>query len=463
MFENLTNQTKGLLDNLSKFSTASGELTTYVDLSTPAKRLLTFNSPILDSLPRTSVFGASVSWDTLVKMIALGDGTGTEGAKGGSTKFKYEPSMVTIKKQSLSGDISDKVELLDAAKRDTIKASNYIYTLAKLKELVEMMIIGGTTTNLDTPAKPTAVVDADGGEIEAATYKVTVCALTSQGIYDIPCDIQDEDLELRPNGYTDLSPVSDDVVVAANGAALVLSVEPVDNAFAYAFFVGVGAAMKLQVVSSASTVTITKIVATGQASSTITENKSGNENAFDGLTTQGIKGGAYHKKMAYTKLTKSNAGGVVELDEMLEHFSRRLKLSPDIIYCGSQAHIDISTACLQSNNGLQQQVVVPADGKVSANTLVEIYRNKSRGLKALPIVTHPLFPPNLIVVLTTTIPYQNTRISNMMDMAVLEEFRAKDYAETDDFVEYSVKCWSAFRHFMPKSMGIISNLQAGVQ
>lgn len=259
--EKLTEETKKIVsDELKKTLQTSSNFTTYVSLETPAKTLLSFETPVLDSIPRVPVKGKSVSWDVLTSITSrISDGSASEGAKGSAVTFKYEPASATIKKQSLSGSITDFNMDLGRNFNDDIKAKNYVFTLSKLKELIEMMVIGGTIEKLDTPSQPIATPSTEDGIVPIVSgYSVKVAALTSTGIYDLIQNEEDEDLILNSHGYTVLS-ANNTFSTTTNTSSVLLQTDSVKNAFGYAWFVGAAGSEKLQAITSGTVYNMTRL------------------------------------------------------------------------------------------------------------------------------------------------------------------------------------------------------------
>jgi hypothetical protein len=459
--DELTVQSLELLQALASQTINTAQFTVFQSFDKIVKNFLTFNSPIFDSLVRTPVSDKIANWDRLVKIIADTDCTRGEGEEADQITYDYEPCSARIKGQGLGGQFTDEMQNLDGKNNSGILANQSVSTLATLKEGVELQILGGTSTNIDNPDNPVLSTEVDNniGHIPAATYTVKVCALTMQALYKRVLDRQVNGLNLiSKGGYTALS--SSTIVVPDANSVIEVSIPSVDNAFAYAVFVGNNSTQTLQIITSGNKTTLTKLVTGGQAASTITENKSGSVKAFDGITTQCLAGGGHFSSMDMEKFTSNGEEGIQEIDDLLEEFNRLYDMSPTKFYVGSEVHRSFTKAYLANGNHV---ITTPSDGKVTVNQQVEVYRNPHRNLAPIVIETHPLLPPNVLIAITEQIPYQNTKLVNIMDVAVLKEYHGENFAKTPDHVtRFDITGESAFRHFMPKSLAVITNIGKGI-
>lgn len=465
--EQMTAQTQALLQALADGSMNTSQFPIFQNFDKVVKNFLTFNSPIFDMLPRIGVSDMTTHWQVLDTIECDTDGTFEEGGTTEAVNYSYSSDSSSLKHQGVKGVYTDTMRDLDAKNGGRNLADLFRNNLAVLKELTEIQILGGAASDLPNPAnanvKLTAIAHEDG-LLGADTYYVYVCALTLSGMYKKTVDVQMPNLKLKANGHTTTAMGTITTDIASD---IKIEIPMIENAFGYAIFAGTSQSnASLQVISSRNKFILSKLVSGGQLANTITTNTtcpltSKNESRqFMGLAQFAADKGDIYMSLDGDSFTSNGKEGVQEIDDMLDELYNKYTLSPSVFYVGSDVQQAFTDAYTKNGGHL---VSVPVDGRITANQQVEVYRNQRANLAPIRIVVHPLLPASAFIAVTEQLPYEQNRVPNVMDFAVLTEYHAEQFARVSHETTYDVSGITTLRHYMPKSIAVIMNIGKGIK
>jgi hypothetical protein len=509
----LTNQTLDLIkqaqlrgnDQIQKSITTANNLAAY-DLQAPAKNLYPVQTPIRNTLPRTTGIGTATNWRVIRNILGSGlDGMGwvPEGQRSG--RMSYQTQTLSASFKTLGEEDQASYESINAGRGfEDIRARMTMRLLQKLMLKEESAIIGGNNSvPLGTANTPVPSVGASGGTVAAATYYVAVVALTYEGYRNssvsstgVPTTATitgaDGSTYTLSGGGSAISAISAGQAVTL-GQTLRAYASPTNGAIAYAWYVGTTSAygsLYLQAITTINSVEITApIVTTSRqlASATgLSTDNSMNNLAFDGLLYQAFNpnaptytppttsnaGGGYIKTLATgtagtgTPLTSSGRGSVEEIDDMLVTMWNNNQLSPTVIYCNAQEVRNISNKVLTGASGapmVRYNVGENASSmQLAASPFVDTYFNPITK-QPLRIEVHPNVPPGTILAWADDLPaqYQSSEVPNVAEIRARQDYYQIDWPVTSRQQAVGVYCEEVLVCYAPFAIGVINNIANG--
>ena len=186
--------------------------------------------------------------------------------------------------------------------------------------------------------------------------------------------------------------------------------------------------------------------------------------SFDGLIPQiEVAGsGAYFKDLANATLTPDNAGGIVELDAMIQSIWDSARIGPSLILVNSQQARDMlaKIAANGSTTTLRLNAMVDASGIIRGGLVLGSYLNKYTQ-QDTPIMTHPYMPPGTILAIAERIPYQNNNVPNPFEVETLREYTQYDWALVQRKYEFGVYGTECLKVYFPAGCGVITGIKPG--
>ena len=263
-------------------------------------------------------------------------------------------------------------------------------------------------------------------------------------------------------------------------ADLFCTVTAIQGAVAYAWYVGLAGAEKLEAVTTINSAAFAAPLAgTGQAATAITADNSMNASyAYDGLLTTALKPGsnAYVRTMATgipgtgTPLTASGRGSVTEIDVMFEAMWDLYQVSPTVLYVNSQELKNITDKVLSSGSGPLLRFDVPADGssggyQLTAAGVVQFYYNPfaiNGGLR-IPIRIHPRVAPGTIIGWAENLPvqYQSNEVPNIAEIKTRQDYYQINWPIVTRQRQIGVYAEEVLAVYAPFAMGVITNIGNG--
>lgn len=495
---NITNDTLELIkqaqnyssEQITKSITTANNLAAY-DLQAPAKNLYPVQTPIRNTLPRTTGIGTATNWRTVNSIIGSGyDGMGwvPEGQRSG--RMSYITNSLSASFKTLGEEDQASYEAINAGRGfEDIRARMTMRLLQKLMLKEESAIIGGNTSvSLSTPAAPTLSASGSGATLPAATYYAYCIALTYEGYRNSSSAAiatsqtvtgADGQTYVLKGGSSALSTVSSSQAVTL-GQTLYMSTPVVNGAIAYGWFVGTAntaGACKLQAITTINSYAQSApLVTTSQADNAtgLSSDNSLNSLAFNGLLYQGFTSGsgAYLKSLATgtagtgSTLTSSGRGSVEEIDDMLINMWNNNQLSPTVIYCNAQEIRNISKKVLigaSSAPMVRYNVGENASSmQLAASPFVDTYFNPITK-QPLRIEVHPNVPPGTILAWADDLPaqYQSSEVPNVAEIRARQDYYQIDWPVTSRQQAVGVYCEEVLVVYAPFAIGIINNIANG--
>jgi hypothetical protein len=262
------------------------------------------------------------------------------------------------------------------------------------------------------------------------------------------------------------------------GATNVISayVPATTGAVAYAWFVDDGAsgAIKLQAITTINSVRLTSLSTAYQTMTTQWDaDHATNAYAYDGILYQAFASGsnAYIKKLATgtpgtgTPLTSDGAGGIVEIDAMLESLWVNYKLGPTVMWVNAQESRNLTKKILGAGGIYHFVTQNPSGelGNLTGSGRVRTYINKFglAGQVEIPIEIHPYLPPGTLVAYTERLPYPLPNVANVAEMRLQRDYYQMEWPMRERKYESGVYFNGVLAHYFPPSIGIITNIGNG--
>jgi hypothetical protein len=299
-------------------------------------------------------------------------------------------------------------------------------------------------------------------------------------------------------GSSNISAISaEETGVIANTTALGASVSPINGAVAYAWYIGtssVAGSGKLQQITTVpSMVQSAPLLTNTQLASAITQDLSVNDGttggltnpvtAYDGFITQTLNAagaftagtGLYLNTNAYAinllgaTLTASGAGGIVEIDNMLQYMWNTFRVSVTMILVNAQELRNITKKVLSTASApLVRYDVNAEDGEhydLTASGTVSNYFNPylPGGGRRIPIMVHPTLPPGTIFAYSETLPayFKTNSTPTVAEMLCRRDYYSRDWADVTREYQFGVYCETVLAVYAPFCLGLITGIANG--
>ncbi len=493
-----TAQNTPLPDEIAKAFTQPSTPTTGLnayDLESPAKKLYPVITPLRNAIPRVGGGkGTAVNWRTItgINVNALEVGV-SEGNRGGGIVTSFGNVSVAYAGIGLEDYVTFEADYA-AATFDDVKARAVEGLLRSLMIGEEKVIIGGNQSlPLGTTPTPTLVAATTGGTLAtAAAFSVICVALTHAGALtaSVAGGIRANVVRTNTDGSSDTygggaARESTNATVSVTGAtgSVGASVTPVNGAFAYAWFWAATAGSEvLGAVTTINSVSITANAAgTQTAASLPAADWSQNALIFDGIMTQILKPGSNATIITQpsgvagigTPLTSDGVGGIVEFDSVLKSLWDNYRLSVQTIWVSSQEQGNIYKKILAAGNNAAQRFVFNAtQGRLMGGAVAMSYLNKygvnesSEGDgtamgQEIPIKLHPNLPAGTILMVTMTIPYKLSNVTNVLEIQTRREYYQLEWPLRTRKYEYGVYADELLKCYFPPAYAMIQNIGNG--
>jgi hypothetical protein len=457
---------------------------TFYDLEAPAKMLYPVLTPLRNLIPRRGGgLGIQAAWRAITGINTGNVRAGVSGGnRGGVIAVATADYTASFKGIGLESNVD--FEAGYAAKNfDDVRALAARMGLESLMLQEESIILGGNNSlALGTTPTPSASAFTSGGTLADAAYSVICVALAYEGFLygSVTGGIQaqitrtnaDSSSDTFGGGASRKSAAGAATVSGGSGAGKVTaSVAAVNGASGYAWFWGASGSEVLGAITSINSVVITAAAAGTQTAASLgTGDNSQNSLIFDGLLTQAFKPGsnAYLKTMAAgtagvgTPLTADSAGGITEINVMLQSMWDNYRLSPDTIWVSSQEQKNISSKIVSSNTSNAQRFVFAVQpGQLQGGgVVVTSYRNMfSMGAQPdIPIKLHPTLPAGTILVTTSKLPYPLANVPDVLRILTRQDYYQIEWPLRSRKYEYGVYADEVLQNYFPPSMGVINNI-----
>lgn len=436
-------------------------------LEAPSKKLFPVYSPLRNRIPRipAPVGASATNWRQI-------NGINTANLSPGATENTRNPALTTGTESKYSTFVSmgfdDYVgfEALARSKSfEDIRATAAVNLLYACMMGEERVILGGQATDIGAPATVTPTLVTSGGSLVDGAYYLKVSALTLDGVFKAQKAAGTATAEGESAGTASalvtISGGGNDDKITAVWAA-------VKGAAAYNVFIKKDSdAYKYNQTVYANYASVTAVTSGADANST---DETGDATVYTGMigsiaaaATTGL-----YVNQNNVILTKDNAGGITELDNVMQAMWDTYRLGPDMILVNSQQAADITKLIGGSSNLAYRIVLQDGQKNVVGGIFVGSYLNKfassfAEGIpNEVPIFTHPYMPAGTILLPVMRLPYPNNQVPNVWEIETLQEYTQYEWALTQRKYEFGIYWQSVLKPYFPKAQGYIQNVKAGI-
>jgi hypothetical protein len=473
--------------DLTRSFTQSSSVTsglTFYDLEGPAKLLYPVITPLRNKIARVvGGRGTQANWRAITGIntnnMRAGVSEGNRGGVIGQTTADYLAKFVGM---GLENSVSFEADYA-AEGFDDVKARAVQGLLQSTMIQEERTIYGGCgTVGVAQPGTITATPSTTGGTLAAATYSVIVAALTHDGwqykgtlttgvAATITKTNADATTDTFGGGLSQNSGATSATTTGSTGS-VACSVPAVPGAVGYAWYFGTAGSEKLVAYTTINSVVITATNGTGQLASANTASDNTNTKnglVFDGLLYQIIKSGSGAYVAAQptgtagtgTKLTSDGAGGISEISTAFQSFWDNYRLSPDVMYVGSQVLMDINAIIIKNGGAPLIRYSMDGGGNTfDSGTVVGTILNKITN-KKVAVVIHPDAAPGTILFYSDTIPYPLSNVGSVVQMKLRRDYYQIEWPVKTRRYEYGVYLDGVLQNYFPPAFGLIYNIAPG--
>jgi hypothetical protein len=387
-------------------------------------------------------------------------------------------------------------EARDAAQGFTdLRARTGMRLMLSVQEQKERMIYGGNGTliALGTPTLGSPADVATGGNFAYNTeYYVVVVALTPQGLryaqakgigagsgVPIPATVTGPDGFTYTVGYGASQPSSAGNVTTANDSnnthAITCTVTQIPGAAGYAWYVGLNdtTTCYLNAITTINSVKITNKVTTGQHVDQVTaSDNSKNPYVSDGLLSYAFTYGqvtamATGTAGTGTGLTADGAGGIVEINTMLQDLWDNTRVSPQFMVMSSQEINNVYTKSLSGGSAPIFRFNIDAGdtAPLTLGRVVGSYLNRFTvdGGNLVQVILHPDAVKGTILFGASMVPGQLFPSSELGQLFEWHQPEGGQIAQTEwplrtRKYETGIYERGVLAHYFPATLGVITNV-----
>jgi hypothetical protein len=312
---------------------------------------------------------------------------------------------------------------------------------------------GGNSSAISKPASLNLTETTGGSLTGGSQYYIGVSALTIFGWQNGSAGHSTSDSEDESDA------VIENITLGASSTAVNATWADVKGAFAYNVYIGTASGSEYYLTTvNTNHCLITECPASGNTPNT--SNHTADDYAYDGVVAQltAANSGAYYKSLDGAPLTGDNAGGVAEIETLLESIWNNYRVSPTVIFMNARESKAIKTLSLSGGNN-SMRVTINQDNKnrftagAAVNTYWSPYQEQLIELK-----TSVHVPPGKIIAIGETIPYPDSEVANNLEMELQQEYYGEIYARTERSTPLGVSMIGALKCYLPGACGIISNI-----
>lgn len=476
-------QANGSTDLAKAFTQGTG-LVAY-DLQAPALALYPFlalMTMLRNEIPRVGGGGDTATrWKAITGInttnVHPGVSEGNRGALISTTTANYLAAYAGFGLEDTVSFESDYA----AINFDDVKARARLGLLRSLMLAEEAQLLGGNASlALGTTPTPVLALVAGSNTLPTLTYSVICVALTQQGFNrtslanGVPGQITKTNVDSSTDtinaGAAQKSAAATQAITL--GQALTAVVTPVEGAVGYAWFVGAAGAERLEFITTINSISVVApLNGTRQLASALTAADYSKDTVYnvDGLLTfaksansatiQALANGVLGTG---TGLTADGAGGVLEINNILQTMFDAFRLGPDEILVSSQGIRKINQLCIGNGGAPLFRFVMDDKGGVpglSAGASIGSYLNPITN-QLIRVRVHPNMPAGTILGYCKEIPYPLNGVGNVMQVKTRREYYSIDWPVgiQGRKYPYGVYCDEVLQHFAPFSMFKLYNV-----
>lgn len=483
--------------DLQKAWTQSGTATTGLtmySLEAPAKLLYPVITPLRNKIPRVGGGqGIQANWKAITAIntgnVSIGVSEGNRGQVQSTTVVDYNAAF---KSMGIEDYVTFEADLA-AQGFDDAKARAVQGNLRSLMIGEERVILGGLGTfGLGTTPTPSLSTAASGGTIaQATTVYVRCVALTLEGyMYAVGnAGVRAQVSRTTADGQTDnfgggsaqASAVASQATAGSGGSvhSISASVAAVKGAVAYAWYWSttdntVGTA-RFHSVTTINSVLITAAPAGTEnllPADLASNDRSQNNLVHDGFIAMVGKSGsgalwytlATGTPGTGTPLTSDGAGGIVEVDYVLQWLWDNLKMSPTEMHVSSQEMGAFRKKALDGKSTAAQRFVFQQQqGGIVAAGAIRAYINQyaMEGSVEVPIKLHPNVPPGMVVFISHEIPYSLSGVTDVNRVLTRRDYYQIEWPMRSRKYEYGVYTDQVLQCYFIPGQAILANVAKG--
>ena len=473
------NASEGLIEKA--FTTATG-LVAY-DLQAPALQLYPVLTPLRNEIPRVGANGGTATnWKAITGInTALVHPGVSEGNRGGIITTGVADYLAKYIGLGLEDTVSFEADYA-AQGFDDVKAKAALGLLRSLMIQEELMDFGGNASlALGTTPTPTVANSGTGGSIAAATYNVGCVALTLQGFVrssvganGVPSQITKTNADGTQdtiNAGAAQKSATAGTTTTGSTSSITASVTPVEGAVAYAWYVGTSGNEKIVAITTINSVLITALPAGGNqnfsAAPAADYSKDTSFN-YDGLlyfakgaNNSIIKTLATGTAGTGTALTSDSAGGVTEINDVLQAMWDASKLGPTDMLVSAKDLRTITKLVIGGGGAPLFRFNVDANsltqGQIQAGAVVGSYLNPITN-SLIRVRVHPNAVNGTVLLYSREIPYPLSGVGNVFQKKCRRDYYQLEWPLKSRKYEYGVYMDGVLQHYAPFSMALIKNI-----
>lgn len=399
-------------------------------LEAPAKLLYPLTAILRRMIPRVKPNPVSklLEWK-VITAINTGSlwASIAEGASGTINKKSEKDKSATLKSLGVRDYVTYESQFYGTDFQD-IKALGVLTNLQTLMVTEEDVIIGGNITALTPPAAPSGVAAAGGAlPVDAVGWSIKVSPLTLQGYRQSQLVGYDPFTNTTGEGLP--SAASAAVPTVLNDKVTFTWVD-VPTAVGYNAFIQQGGAGTWKF---SGTVTVNAFVlsATTQIGVPVVNVADGSANAldYDGILAQynSSGSGAYITTLNNAVLTSDGLGGVTQLTDAMQSAYAASGVGPNYWIMEPRIHRKIISLIAGSTAPVYRVNLTDGNSEIKGGMSIRSLLNPFTG-EDVELISHRTFPPNMIIGLRLTNPYDYANLANAIDMAVVQDYYQVDFA-----------------------------------
>lgn len=471
-------------EDLAKSITQATGLVGY-DLQAPALALYPFMAAM--TMLRNEIARVGGGGDTATRWKAItGINTSnvhpgvSEGNRGALVTTSVASYLASYAGFGLEDTVSFESEYA-AQGFDDVKARARLGLLRSLMLAEEAQLLGGNASiALGTTPTPTLTAGTAGSMATQAAASVICVALTPLGLRysSLANGIVQQITKTNVDGSTDTinggaAQKSANATVSVTGpnGSINASVAAVEGAVAYAWFVGATAGTeRLAAITSINSAVLTTYPGSSQLASALASADYSRDQVYniDGLLSFAKSANnatltalATGTPGTGTTLTSDGAGGILEINNILQNMYDNYRLGPQEILVSSAGIRLINKLCLANGGAPLFRFNLDGGGQpgIAAGATVGSYLNPITN-ELIRVRVHPNMPAGTILGYCTSIPYPLNGVGNVMQVKTRREYYSIDWPVGIQGRKwpYGVYCDEVLQHYAPFSMFKLYNI-----
>ena len=461
-------------------STSTTGLTAY-DLEPGAKFLFPQMTPIRNRTPRVSGKGGiQAEWRSITGVNTNNLSPGVSGGnRGGIQTNTTTNNLARYAGLGLESWVDFEAQYAGQEAFD-LRAISTRTNLAAFMILEEKAIIGGNPSlALGTTPTPSLTDSATGGALLNSTaYYVKCVALGYDAMMNgtvsaagVPGSVTRTNADISTDTYGGGSgAVSLEATVTTSGTgsnahSIAATVTAVKGAMGYAWYLGTATGVEyLAAITPVNAYTfVAAPVTTNQLSSALgSADNSTNNLLFSGLLYQALAAGsgAYVSAQSGT-LTGDSAGGINEIETMLESMWDNYQIGPKRLTMNSKQALNMAQKILANgSSGAQRFVFNQSQELMGGGVILTKYWNKYTG-EAIDIEVHRYMPAGTILASTDSVPYPLSGVGNIIQIRARQEYFQIDWPLVSRKWQTGIYADEVLQCYFTPSLGVIYNITAG--